>query len=248
MYSSRLQNLDGLQNSDKLKQLRFGRRCQNLPKGYSEYLSKIGSFDECTIRLNGSVNKQSVRILGTERPAEGNQPFMHSHSFMVWCSIGKEKVIGQYFFENENVNRENYRNMLINYGFLRFASLRRDYTFHQDGAPSHYYNQFRKYCNRKRPGNWIGRGGPVEWLPRSPHLTTCDFFLWGHLNGKTCNNPASSLEEIKTRSRRECQRISPEILKKFGIIQNCVSMYSKTWEAVIKKAKLLEKNLDELGF
>ncbi|GBL73687.1 hypothetical protein AVEN_230681-1 [Araneus ventricosus] len=31
------------------------------------------------------------------------------------------------------------------------------------------------------PGRWIGRGGPVLWPPRSPDLTSLDFFLWGHL-------------------------------------------------------------------
>ncbi|KOC64102.1 hypothetical protein WH47_01670, partial [Habropoda laboriosa] len=26
---------------------------------------------------------------------------------------------------------------------------------------------------------WIGRGGSVSWLARSPNLTSSDFFLWG---------------------------------------------------------------------
>ena len=214
MYPYRLQNFHGLQNSDKIKRLQFARHCQNQPEGYSEYLSKIVFSDECIFRLNGSVNKQNVRIWGTERPTDGNQSFMNSPSVMVWCAIGKEKVIGPYFFENENVNGENYRNMLINYAFPRFASLRRDYIFHQDGAPPHYSNRVRNYLNRKRPGNWIGRGGPVEWPPRSPDLTPCDFFLWGHIKGKVYNTPVTSLEDLKTRIRRECRQISPETLRK----------------------------------
>ena len=125
-----------------------------------------------------------MRIWGTERPTEGNQSFMHSPSVTTWRAIEKEKVECPYFFENVNVNDENYRNMLINYAFPHFASLRRDYIFHQDGAPPHYSNRVRNYLNRKRPGYWIGRRGPVEWPPRSPDLTSCDLFLWGHINGK----------------------------------------------------------------
>ena len=97
-----------------------------------------------------------MRICGTERPTEGSQSFMHSPNVMMWCAIGKEKVTGICFFENENVNGENYRKMLLNYGFSRFASLRRDYIFHQDSDSSHYSNRVRNYLNRKRPSNWIG--------------------------------------------------------------------------------------------
>ena len=68
--------------------------------------------------------------------------------------------------------------------------------------------------NPKRPGNWIGRGEPVEWPPRSPELTPSDFFLWGQIKGKVYNIPVTSLEDLKSRIRRECQRISPEILMK----------------------------------
>ena len=82
------------------------------------------------LRHNGSVNKQNVQIGGTERPYEGNQSFLNSPCVMVWCTIAKEKVIEPYFFENENVNGEIYRNMLIRYAFPRFASLRGDYIFH----------------------------------------------------------------------------------------------------------------------
>ncbi|GFV86099.1 uncharacterized protein TNCV_670961 [Trichonephila clavipes] len=28
---------------------------------------------------------------------------------------------------------------------------------------------------------WNGRGGPVNWLARSPDLSCLDFFLWGHM-------------------------------------------------------------------
>ena len=56
--------------------------------------------------------------------------------------------------------------------------------FHQDGASAHYSSRVRTYLDNKRPGNWIGRGGPVEWPPRWPDLTPCDYFLWGHLKEK----------------------------------------------------------------
>ena len=49
---------------------------------------------------------------------------------MVWCVISKEKVFGPSFFQNQNMNGENYINMLIQYAFLRLASIRADYIFY----------------------------------------------------------------------------------------------------------------------
>ena len=191
MYPYRLQNFHGFQKSDKIKRLQFALHCQSQPKGYSEYLSKIFFSEKCIFRLNGSINKQNVRTWVTERPTEGNQSFMYCPSVMVWCAIGKLNTICSFYLENENVNGENYRNMLINYSFPCFASLRRVYIFLQDDAPPHYSNRVRNYLNRKRPGDWIGRGGLVVWPSRSLDLTRCDFFLWVHMKGKvfqhSCN-------------------------------------------------------------
>ena len=85
----------------------------------SGYLSKVVFSDECIFRLNGSVSTQNVRIWGTERPVEGRQTFLHSPTIMVWCEISKEKFIGPYFFQDQNVAGENYRNMSVPYAFLR---------------------------------------------------------------------------------------------------------------------------------
>ena len=57
--------------------------------------------------------------------------------------------------------------MLIHYAFLRYAPLRDDYIFDQDGAPAYNYHPVGRYSDNKRPENWIGRGGPADWLARS---------------------------------------------------------------------------------
>lgn len=48
--------------------------------------------------------------------------------------------------------------------------------FQHDGAPAHYSALVRDHLNRTFPGQWIGRGGPVRWPPRSPDLNPLDFF------------------------------------------------------------------------
>ena len=53
--------------------------------------------------------------------------------------------------------------------------------FQHDGAPPHYTRYVREYLNESFPNRWLGRGGPVAWTPRSPHLTPLDYYLWGHM-------------------------------------------------------------------
>ena len=118
------------------------------------------------------------------------------------------------FFENGNVKKENYRNMLIHYALPRFAYLQPDYIFHQDGAPAHYSHLVRIYLDNKRLENWIGRGRPVEWPARSPDLTPRDFFLCVHLKEKLYTTPVGYIEDLKSGIRRDCRCIRSSVLKK----------------------------------
>ena len=94
MYLYKMQNFHGLRCSDKFKRVQFARHYQNSPSGYSQCLSKVAFSDKCIFRINGSVNKQNVRIWGTERSTEGKQLFLNGPSVRACCAIAKEKVIG----------------------------------------------------------------------------------------------------------------------------------------------------------
>jgi hypothetical protein len=59
--------------------------------------------------------------------------------------------------------------------------IRRELHFIHNGAPTHFSLFARRYLNRRFPGRWIGRGGPIVWSPRSSDLNLLDFYLWGHL-------------------------------------------------------------------
>ena len=177
LYPYKMQNLHEITNTDKRKRVIFV--CvianANMRVCLSTY-QRLFFSDECIFRLNGSRNTQNVRFLGTEAPVEGRTTFSLSPSIMVRCRIPKEKAIVPCFFRDQNVSGENYRNMWIQYAFPYLAWMRADYIFLQDGAPAHYSSRVKTYLDNKRPGNWIGRRGLVERLPRSPDFTPCDFF------------------------------------------------------------------------
>ena len=76
------------------------------------------------------------------------------------------------------------------------------YIFQQDGSPAHY-KVVRGYLNRNLPKRWIGRTGKeddalMRWPPRSPDLTTCDFFFWMFVKDTVFVPPLSANLQIFT--------------------------------------------------
>lgn len=63
--------------------------------------------------INGVVNRQSRSFGGAERPDKHNPVVKNSPSIMTSCAISKERVLGPYCFENENVTSESPWNMQI---------------------------------------------------------------------------------------------------------------------------------------
>jgi len=49
--------------------------------------------------------------------------------------------------------------------------------FQQDGATPHTTRLSMDVVRRMFPGRVISRFGDIPWPPRSPDLTTCDFFV-----------------------------------------------------------------------
>ena len=61
----------------------------------------------------------------------------------------------------------------------------------------------------------IGVGHDVEWPPRSPDLTPCDFFLWGHLKNEAYKTPPTDLQESRNRIIQSATVLknNPEMIK-----------------------------------
>ena len=123
---------------------------------------------------------------------------------MVWCRIVNGYLIGPYFFE-ENVNGQNFLEMLRDHfpGLLENLDLdtRQRMWLQLDGAGPHYARIVRNSLNETYPDRWIGRLGPVAWPPRSPDLTSPDFYLWGYLKNVVFEQEPTTRENMKNRIR-----------------------------------------------
>lgn len=52
----------------------------------------------------------------------------------------------------------------------------------------------------------------VQWPPRSPDLSPCDFFLWGYLKAEVFKDHPTSLNQLKEAIQEEIEGISSDML------------------------------------
>ena len=57
---------------------------------------------------------------------------------------------------------------------------------------------------------FLGLGFCQEWPPRSPDLTPCDFFLWGHIKNQVYSSPPATLEILRERIESEFDRLKEQ--------------------------------------
>ena len=69
----------------------------------------------------------------------------------------------------------------------------------QNGAPAHRFDPVRDVLNDMFGHRVIGMSRNIDWPARSPDLTPCDFFLWGHLKSKVFTAPPESLQILRQR-------------------------------------------------
>ena len=67
----------------------------------------------------------------------------------------------------------------------------------QDGAPPHFSCFVTDVLNERLPDAWIGRGGPIPWPPRSPDLSSLDFFLWGYIKNAVCAGKIRNIQHLQ---------------------------------------------------
>lgn len=200
----------------------FNQRCRK-----ENFLDQLIIGDEAGFEMNGQVNTHNVR----EYAPKGNPPafnFDRSHErakLTVWAGLcGNGVVLGPYLFDG-NVDGLAYLRMLNEFAFPVLANnfnnqywegMFRGLWWAQDGAPAHRLLEVRHRLNETFRNRVVGLGHNVEWPPRSPDLTPCDFFLWGYLKDKVFSRPPENIEELRQRIIEEFNtlRQRPEIIQR----------------------------------
>ncbi|KAJ8950562.1 hypothetical protein NQ318_015695 [Aromia moschata] len=131
-------------------------------------------------------------------------------SVNVWCGIVGDVLIGPHILP-DRLTGNGYLNFLQHVlpnllEEVPLGILRQMWYLH-DGAPQHFARQVRDFLNVEYPNRWIGRNGPIHWPARSPDLTPCDFYLWGHMKQLVYSEPVNSIEELTARIRVAAETI-----------------------------------------
>ena len=122
----------------------------------------------------------------------------------VWCGVTSERVMGPYFFEDEEgvtvtVTAQRYQQMIEN--CLRpTIHGNPEMWFQQDGATAHTARQSMTLLRGLFGERLISRISGFNWPSRSLDLTAPDFFLWGYLKERVYVNNPRTIKELQTTS------------------------------------------------
>ena len=144
----------------------------------------------------------------------------------MWAGLWSGGIIGPYFFDT-TVTADNYLEMLKTFFLPRITEHADRVIFMQDGAPPHFGKTVRDWLDETFPDRWMGRRGPIEWPPRSPDLTPCDFFLWGFLKSQVYAGKPSTIAELKTLIEEAINNIEQDVIDRALLeyrkrLQKCV--------------------------
>lgn len=166
--------------ADFLKRVQFCRTIQNKITENARFLNSIMFTDESTFHRNGFVNRHNYHYYSTENPHRlHTNNYQHKWSLNVWGGIVDNYAVGPYFFERKLNGQEFLR--FLREDFPRLIEhlpnhIKHEMWFQLDGAPAHFMRDVREELDIMFPEKWIGREGPILWPPRSPDLTSMDFF------------------------------------------------------------------------
>lgn len=207
--------IHGLLEDDFSRRMEFCEKFLALVESDHSLLDRIMWSDEATFKLNGHVNRHNSIYWATDNPHVAISREMNAPGVTVWAAISAKGTIGPCFFEG-TVNGNSYLTMLKTemWPAVQHEATRRRLFFMQDGAPPHWAREVRSWLDMKFPERWIGRGGPVDWPPRSPDLTPCDFFLWGVLKEKVYAMEPKTIEDLKKAITTALHALTVELCEK----------------------------------
>lgn len=158
-------------------------------------IDRIIWTDEATFHLHGAVNRHNCVYYSVDNPhLIDDSKKVQSQGVCVWGGILSTFLIGPYLFD-DTVNGQNYLNMLVNFVMPRIDPDANN-IWMQDGAPPHFSREVRNFLDETFQ-TWIGRRGTIDWPPRSPDMTPCDFALWGILKERVYRRRPQTMANLR---------------------------------------------------
>lgn len=187
-----------LSPGDEDRRMAFARKFLELCDSNPFFVDNVIWSDECIVRLNGTNSTKNFVYYDVVNPHLKQQVSMDKRSIMIWAAVSSKGIIGPFIFESSvtsasylHLLKERFWPVIMNWPDIH------DIYFQQDGAPAHYGAPVKNWLNEKFPGRWIGRGGPLQWPPRSPDLTPPDFWLWSVMEDRIYGGKPKTMLELR---------------------------------------------------
>ncbi|GFV59549.1 putative transposable element [Trichonephila clavipes] len=152
---------------------------------------------------------------------------LHPGKLTVWCALWAGRIIGPYFFKNDEghnvtVNGDRYRAMITNFLIPEWNNHDvQKLWFRQDGATCHTARATIDLLKDTFGDHLISRFGHVNWPSRSCDLTPLDYSLWGYVKSLVCADKPQTLDHLEDNIHRVIANIRPQMLEK--VIENWTS-------------------------
>lgn len=234
LYPYHLQRVQALGPADFPVRLQFCRWLyQEINNPF--FLQSVLFTDEASFSRDGVVNFHNNHQWTYENPHTTHQG-RHQQQFKinVWVGIVADCLIGPCVLP-DRLNGDAYRAFLENNlpELLQDLPLavRGNLWFMHDGAPPHFQLHVRQFLDETYGRQWIGRGGPVSWPPRSPDLNPIDFYVWGHLKTLVYERPIDTRDDLLRRIIDACETIR----NTYGIFERVRQSMTRRVDACIRE-------------
>lgn len=235
LHPYHIQKVHALIPEDYPQRINFCQWALNKIRVSPNFLNKVLFTDEASFSRDGILNSRNRHVWEYDNPhaifVKGHQ---EKFSVNVWAGILNGRIIGPYILPN----RLNSRTYLV---FIRdiLTELLEDIPldailgmwFQHDGAPAHFAQIVRDYLNNRYGQQWIGRGGPVAWPPRSPDLTPLDFFFWGQMKSLVYDTPVNDVMDLVARIEVAAATIQERFLNFNRLKRSMMNRYELCIEA-----------------
>lgn len=104
----------------------------------------------------------------------------------------------------------------------------RTMIWQQDVAPPHYGKAVRDFLDDTF-AQWIGRRGTIEWPPRSPDLTPCDFSLRGIVK-----------DHVYAQNPRDINHMKALIVNEFAALNDNLELCQTICNSVYGRCKMCQ--------
>ena len=166
--------------------------------------------DEAMFSLDITDGQSPLQYLDRDQSRNDLQVKTHKKnpkSVMVWIAMSANGLSKPRFVPpHTKMNAQLYIKHILR-PFFRYDAKKLypngNFVFHQDSAPSHTAKVTLSFFEKNR----IKFITPQQWMPYSPDVSPCDFYLWGVLKNRLKSCLATNLDELKKAIIREAKAI-----------------------------------------